>query len=758
MRQASWEEMFRHAEHGEVDEKPSRWRWLTRYLNWEDLITLVIAMIAFLTVVGSINGADWVAEMPSLFPIAFMGLMIGLILARSGINEILGHLIALSIGTLGVLNASSSNLDGSYIDRFNELSDRMWLWGRAVWEGGISNDDLPFVVLVVGVTYLTAYLAAWSLFRWYNAWLALIPGGLALLTNISYLPGQHGAPLVIYLFCGIILVARINLLRSAREWKKESASFPDMISLHVLNVTVWVAVGLLALAWVMPVGNGSGALFKLWQGITAPVAGPLSDFGRVFAAVDSKKGGTVHNFGATLPLQGEISFGGGQVMLVTTTEPGYLRAQSYDLYTAQGWKIGPASQITSQNWPSLKALQSIEETRRQLRRPISALITTSKKMSALVSQGQPFSVTLDSRVVYGPDPSDITSLRPTGTLNEGTQYRVDSTVSNASVDRLRAAGTQYAPWLASYRQVPSDLPARVTAKAREITAGATNAYDQANLIEQYIRTFAVDTQIKPAPSRRDSVDYFLFDIQRGYFDYHASAMVVMLRSLGVPARMTVGYVLRPQDRDPNTNIYTVTEANAFAWPEVYFPGLGWVEFNPTPSEPRIIRIGTDDQLLGTGDDVIPEEELFPPSDLAPTEPAAAPVDDLALDEGNSLISQVFVSVILLFLAVTVVGGGIFQFAWQRGLGGLPYPVQVWEKTMRLTGWARIRSQPQETPREVTKRLHRELPEVDDLDYLSESFIRARYGQKELNEADKERLNKVWKQVRGTLVPRIFRWK
>ena len=85
--------------------------------------------------------------------------------------------------------------------------------------GGISNDDLPFIVLVVAATYLAAYLAAWSIFRWYNAWLGLIPGGLALLTNISYLPGQHSMPLLIYLFCSILLVARVNLLRRAREWK-----------------------------------------------------------------------------------------------------------------------------------------------------------------------------------------------------------------------------------------------------------------------------------------------------------------------------------------------------------------------------------------------------------------------------------------------------------------------------------------------------------------------------------------------------------
>lgn len=757
MRQASWEEMFRHAELSD-EPKKSRLSWLSRYLNWEDLITLVIVLIAFLTVVGSINGANWVAEMPSLFPIAFLGLVIGLLLARSPVNELVAHTTAIAIGVIGVITSGSSRLDGSRLDRAEELLDRMWIWAKAVYEGGISNDDLPFVVLVIGVTYLAAYLAAWSLFRWYNAWIALIPAGLALLTNISYLPGQHATPMVIFLFCAILLVARINLLRSARQWRKEHAGYPDLISLHVLNVTVWVAVALLGLAWIMPVGSGSGALFSLWQKITAPVAEPLSDFGRVFAAIDSKKGGTVHDFGSTLPLQGEISFGGGEVMLVTTTEAGFLRAQSYDQYTAQGWKLSSASQITTQTWPALRAMGSVDETRRQLRRPVSVLVSPSRKASALFSAGQPLAATVDARVVFGPDLSDITSIRPLSGLDEGSQYRVDSTVTNASIERLRSASNNYPGWLNAYRQLPSDLPERVKAKARELTAGATNAYDQAILIEAYIRSFVIDTEIKPAPSRRDSVDYFLFDIQRGYFDYHASAMVVMLRSLGVPARMTVGYVLRPEDREAGTNVYRVTESSAFAWPEVFFPGLGWVEFNPTPSEPRITRPGTDDLALDLDDQFPLEEEFLPVPDFGDTEPAAAPVDDLAVDEGTSVVSQAIISLILLFLGITIVGGGIFQWSWQHGLRGLPYPVQVWEKTMRLARWARIPLIPQETPRELTGRLKKELPEVSDIDYLAEQFQRARYGQKELAPAERERLNAVWKKVRGNLFSRIFRWK
>ncbi|MPZ49666.1 MAG: DUF4129 domain-containing protein [Dehalococcoidia bacterium] len=757
MRQASWEELFRK---GDVEEEPpSFWSRLGSFVTWEDLVTLLIVLIAFLTVVASISSADWVPEMPSFYLVAFLGLFVGLFLSRLHIHEVFAHITALAIGFAGVTYSSAGKLEGSLSERISELSDRTSVWINALISGGISNDNLPFVVLVVALTYLTAYLASWSIFRWYNPWLGLVPGGLALLTNISYLPGQNSFPLVIYLFCAILLVSRVNLLRLARDWRRQHTAYPDFISLHVLNVTVWVSLLLLALAWITPIGSGSGALLSLWEKMTTPLVEPFGDFGRLFASIDSKRGGTVHQFGSTLPLQGEISLGGGQVMLVTATEPGFLRGQSYDFYTAAGWKIGSNAQITSDAWPALRALQTPDDARRQLRRPLSVQVTTSKRSNVIVSPGQPVAVNIDSRIVFGPDQSDVTSIRPSRRLNADSQYRVDGTVSNASVGRLQASGSAYPAWIDPYLQLPSDLPASVASKAREVTAGASTAYDKANLLEAYLRTFPVDTKIKPAPSKRDSVAYFLFDAGRGYFDYHASAMVVMLRSLGVPARMTVGYVTRPQDREPDTNTYIVSDANSFAWPEVYFPGLGWVEFNPTPSEPRILRSGQDDQgFFSDPEEEEEEEELFPTDGLIPTEETPAAIDELQLEEGSSLISRIILTIVLLFVGITAVGSGIVHYGLNRGLGGVAYPVQIWEKTLRLGRWTKIRPIPQETPREVMARLKRELPDVPDLDYLGESFIRARYGQKELGAEERQRLNQVWSQVRNTLFGRLLRWK
>src|SRR3990172_12388958 len=382
MRQTAWEDLFKAADAPPREDRPAWWTRLAS-LSWEEWVTLAVVLIVFMTVVQSLDSADWVQEMPSLYPAVFLGFGVGLALAKTRLHEAFAHLFAVAVGAASVVVSSTSELDGSLASRTSELSERVSAWLGALGSGGISTDNLPFVVMIVSLTYLTAYISAWSIFRWYNAWVGLIPGGLALLTNISYLPGQASFPLVVYLFGAIVLVARIHVLRNARGWRETRTAYPDILSLHVLNVTIWVAVVLLGLAWIMPVGGGGGVMRSFWNAVTAPVAEPLGDLQRLFSAIDSKRGGVVHKFGSTLPLQGAIKLGGGEVMSVIATEPGFLRAHTYDTYTAQGWKISSANQITSGTWPALKALQSPDEARREVRRPVSIQVTTSGRTNVI---------------------------------------------------------------------------------------------------------------------------------------------------------------------------------------------------------------------------------------------------------------------------------------------------------------------------------------------------------------------------------------
>jgi hypothetical protein len=324
---------------------------------------------------------------------------------------------------------------------------------------------------------------------------------------------------------------------------------------------------------------------------------------------------------------------------------------------------------------------------------------------------------------------------------------------------LRQAGTEYPDWIDRYLALPDGLPGRVDRKANEVAGDAQTPYDQAVAIERYLRTFPNDFTVPSTPPGRDSVDYFLFDAQRGYFDYHASAMAVMLRTLGVPARVATGYVVDPSQKDGDTSNYNLTEKNAFAWPEVYFPGAGWVEFNPTPSQPLINRPGADAErppALETDPDknIRPEEpiDLGINPDKAPQQPAAS----ASRGGGSSAWPAIISLAIIGLIGAVIVGGG--RFAWEYGLGGLPRPAQLWEKTQRLAKWGNAGSKPTETPREFATRLRDDVPGSDGARYLAAAYERSRFGQKNLSEDESERLEAEYASVRNRLLRRVFRLK
>jgi Transglutaminase-like superfamily. len=126
----------------------------------------------------------------------------------------------------------------------------------------------------------------------------------------------------------------------------------------------------------------------------------------------------------------------------------------------------------------------------------------------------------------------------------------------------------------------------VTDLAAEITAPYDNWYDKAKAIEEYLKgpEFTYDTADVPFPDvDEDYVDQFLFESKTGYCDNFSTAMVVLLRSVGIPARWVKGYSSGElvDTEEGGIGVYELKNSHAHSWPEVYFPEVGWVPFEPT---------------------------------------------------------------------------------------------------------------------------------------------------------------------------------
>ncbi|WP_162551193.1 DUF4129 domain-containing transglutaminase family protein [Paenibacillus tepidiphilus] len=164
------------------------------------------------------------------------------------------------------------------------------------------------------------------------------------------------------------------------------------------------------------------------------------------------------------------------------------------------------------------------------------------------------------------------------------EYTVTSRLPESDPEVLRTlqGGDPYEV-ARDYLQLPASLPARVAQLSGELTAGAASRYDAAAAVRDYLQQnymYTLDTRIPPAGA--DFADDFLFGTRQGYCVHFATAMTVLLRSSGIPARYIQGYGPGTPLAGAAAGSYSITGADAHAWVEVYFPGAGWVPFDPTP--------------------------------------------------------------------------------------------------------------------------------------------------------------------------------
>src|SRR5215470_1641849 len=175
-------------------------------------------------------------------------------------------------------------------------------------------------------------------------------------------------------------------------------------------------------------------------------------------------------------------------------------------------------------------------------------------------------------------------------------YEADSDLPAIRPEKLRRASSTYPPEiLLKYLQAPPHLDARIEQMARRVTGSADNNYDRALLLERYLMTNYGYTLQLPRIAAQDPLADFLFVRKRGHCEYFASSMAIMLRTLGVPSRVVNGF--RTTEFNDLTSNYVIRASSAHSWVDAYFPGSGWVSFDPTPGIARTSATGWSRMLL-----------------------------------------------------------------------------------------------------------------------------------------------------------------
>lgn len=252
---------------------------------------------------------------------------------------------------------------------------------------------------------------------------------------------------------------------------------------------------------------------------------------------------------------------------VESEEPAYWRTDVYDEYTGEGW------QQTDESVPSEATDQHAGET-------IEYTVRLEQAATALPTVWRPDSLSgVDAIEVT--DESAIHTEEP---LSAGTEYTGVSIQPDDDVETLRTADEVPPEAVRErYTQRPSDEPERIEELTAEIVDGEQTTYDKAMAVQEWLRT-EKEYSLDVGTTSEQIADTFIFEMDAGYCEYFATAMVSMLRSQDIPTRYAVGYATGEEVAE---DTYEVRGMHAHSWVEVYFPAVGWVQFDPTPGDDRL---------------------------------------------------------------------------------------------------------------------------------------------------------------------------
>jgi transglutaminase-like putative cysteine protease len=301
-----------------------------------------------------------------------------------------------------------------------------------------------------------------------------------------------------------------------------------------------------------------------------------------------------------------------------------------------------------------------------------------------------------------------------------------------------------------YLQLPEDLPQRVKDLSETLTADCSTDYDKAKAIEKYLSSsnFKYNLDINSTPKNRDFVDYFLFDQGEGYCTYFASAMTILARCAGLPARYVEGYILPPEPAKDYGNTYIVTNEQAHAWVEIYFEGLGWIPFEPTsPFRSKFYASSSTEDVTYTGQfspqyqDYMEMMAMY--GNMTPSFPTGlSPVGDKKNIKVETVLAVAALIIVAAFMLLILINGVRKRFKLYK-LFNLPAKqcvLKLYNYYVSALSLEGIRYAADETPLQYSQRVD-EIFLFNSANFgtITDVFIRARYSSKTPTDDDKKLL-------------------
>lgn len=275
------------------------------------------------------------------------------------------------------------------------------------------------------------------------------------------------------------------------------------------------------------------------------------------------------------------------VFLVKTTLPSLYRAETFTYYDGKGWSSKGIKNFKDFAYDyGTPVLRKEPYFQTGYEKKVITIVTVKKEFSNfLLSPYVPNLVYLPFNEFWI---SESFALKAPFILPKETVYTIESVVKADYESIYRDLKTKNPEVLKKtgkvkeiYLQLPENLPKRVIRLAKKVAGSGKDNFIKAMLLKEYLeKNYRYDLNIPYFPENADMVDYFLFEIKRGFCEHFASAYVVLCRAVGIPARLVTGYT--EGDYNEFTGYYEIKEKHGHAWAEVYINGIGWMTVDPTP--------------------------------------------------------------------------------------------------------------------------------------------------------------------------------
>jgi transglutaminase-like putative cysteine protease len=739
----------------------------------EGWLTLLLVAALGLIVAWAIDDPGWVNGRGELTDglglCALLGVTFGFAGPKLGWGRWTTHLVgALFAGLLIPILAGFAALPGSGPGvAFQAAADgTIDAYLDIAWRGlEFTRQEIHYIVVLGIVAWGTGQFGAYAVFGHRRPLNAVVVMGLVLVINMALTINDQLSYILAFTIASLFLLIEMHAFDERATWIRRRIGDPTTISgMYLRGGTVFIVLAMVG-SMLLTQRAASSPLAGAWDGVDDQLIAfgerisRLLPMGGALRPIGGVQFGEVARIGDTWITDPGIAF---TATVPSSEEKLKWRAATYDSYAGTAWTQTDSSTLSvGVGEPIMEGLP--EDPNEDTTRPVTVTVQPQQyEQGLMLAPGVPVSADQATDLIIAGSQGWFTAVRMS---NGHDPYTVDAAVLELGDSqelitghRLEASGTAYPPEIKDlYTQVPGDA---LGPDARELLAtildeaGTTNPYRLSVFTQDYLKNnpdFVYDTDLSDQSCDAGAVECFA-RTKHGYCLHYASTMAMLLRAADpehpIPTRLVQGWL--PGKRTGNTE--TVENLNAHAWVEVYFPGYGWIPFDPTGG------IGSAPTVIADGPTLPPATPLASIGGTEAPDPTRARGGDLPATPGprgggpgdRGLL--ILLSVLLGIVVVTIA-----MVAWLRGPRGEVSPDVAWQSMAKAASRLGFGPKPTQTVYEYATALGELVPVAKaDLQTVADAKVVTTYAGQRLGGARLDAVRAATRRLRISLLRLLVR--